>query len=174
MERPRIQASVVFLQDEDGRLCLARKKQPIHHDGGAIEYSLGLYNGYGGKMEDADEDIFDTAVRELYDESGVDVEWSDLSIMSRVYFYITKDEVTTPFMTVSFFFVSAWGGEPKEGDEMGPPTFFAPSDIPYDAMMPADKILVSKMLEGKPFVAEVYLKGKGVEPDVVYINEALS
>ena len=71
MELPTVQATVVLMMDKDGRVCLARKKQAIHHEGGAIFYSLGLYNGYGGKMDATDETILDTAVRELFDESGV-------------------------------------------------------------------------------------------------------
>lgn len=48
------EATVVLLEDKDGRVALARKKQPIHHDSSAIEYSLGRYNGYGGKKEPED------------------------------------------------------------------------------------------------------------------------
>ena len=37
------EATVVLLVDQDGRICLARKKQAIHHEGGEISYSLGMY-----------------------------------------------------------------------------------------------------------------------------------
>ncbi|MFA5132135.1 MAG: NUDIX domain-containing protein [Candidatus Paceibacterota bacterium] len=174
MERPKTEATVVLLVNESGQVCLARKKQAIHHESGEIEYSLGLYNGYGGKKEDIDGDIFDTAIRELHDESGVNAKKEDLDLAFRAYFYIQKEETTSPFMTVSFFFLHTWSGDMVEGREMGPPLFFAPQDMPYEEMMPADKILFEKMLSGDKFVAEVLLLGKHIAPEITFIKESLA
>lgn len=173
MEKPTTEATVVLLRDGDGRVCLARKKQAIHHEGGAIEYSLGMYNGYGGKVDVGDATIFHTAVRELFDESGVKASLHDLKLAARVYFYVKKEDILVPFMDVSFFFLDTWNGDPKEGDEMGAPTFFAAHEIPYHEMMPADKTLFMNMLGGARGVYQVNLFGKHAPPEVIELDEVL-
>lgn len=173
MEKPTTQATVVLLRDRDGRICLARKKQAIHHEGGTIEYSLGMYNGYGGKMENDDATIFHAAIRELYDEAGVTATLQDLVLAARVYFYVKKEDILVPFMNVSFFFLDTWNGDPKEGDEMGTPTFFAAHEIPYHEMMPADKPLIEGMLRGVSGVYQVNLFGKHAPPEVIELGEVL-
>lgn len=173
MEKPSVQATVVFLRDSAGRICLARKKKAIHHDDGSIEYSLGMYNGYGGKMERSDATICHTALRELQDESGVQSVLVSLCLVSRVYFYVKKDDSVTPFMDVSFFFLDTWTGDPKESNEMGEPHFFAPHEIPYNDMMPADKILLEKLFQGERKVYQVTLQGKDVSPEIKELDEVL-
>lgn len=174
MEKPTRKATVVLLINEAGEICLARKKQEIHHENGSINYSLLTYNGYGGKMEEEDSTIFDTAIRELRDESGVIACKENLELVARVYFYLKKEDGGfDPFMDVSFFFLRFWLGAPLEGKEMGVPTFFSRDTIPYDEMMPADKILFEKMLAGDLGVYRVKLLGKKMPPDVEMVNESL-
>jgi 8-oxo-dGTP diphosphatase/8-oxo-dGTP diphosphatase/2-hydroxy-dATP diphosphatase len=168
------EATVVLLEDGDGKIALARKKQPIHHDSGVIEYSLGRYNGYGGKKEKEDTTIFATAVRELYDESGVIAREADLTLALRVYFSIKgKNELKEPFMIVSFFVLRTWEGIPVEGSEMGPPTFFDRESIPFEEMMPADKLLFEKIFAGEYGVYDVYLPGKHEAPVLEKLDEEL-
>lgn len=164
ISKPEVLATVVILIDKEGRVVLARKKKAIHHDTGEISYSLGLYNGYGGKMEEEDKTIERTAVRELYDESGVVGKEEDLEKCARVYFYIQKDEKDMPFMDVTFYILREWSGVPIEGLEMGEPTFFAPDALPYGEMMPADKVLFERILGGEKGEYNVFLRGKGVDP----------
>lgn len=174
MENRIVKATVVLLIDNERRVCLAQKKRSIHHNGGEISYSLGTYNGYGGKFEETDYAISDTAIRELYDESGVKASQEDLELVARVYFYIKKeDETMEPFMEVSFFFLYKWQGVPVEGDEMGVPTFFSEDSIPYDQMMPADRALFEKMFNGERGVYEVKLFGEKVKPEVTLLHELL-
>ncbi len=176
MEKPESQATVVLLRDGLKRVCLARKKQRIHHSVGEIPYSLGVWNGYGGKSESEDDSIFHTAIRELRDESeGVRGNVTDLELVLRVHFYV-KDKETSehiPFMTVSFFFLDRWFGTPAESLEMGPPMFFDREDIPYDEMMPADKVLLEKMFAGEKGVYEVKLNGKTSPPEIRELEEVL-
>lgn len=173
-ERPYKKATVVLLLNEKGELVLARKKQAIHRDGDEIGYSLGTWNGYGGKMEDADRTIFDTAIRELQDESGVKADKRDLDLVTRVYFYLAKNEGNPePFMEVAFFYLRKWIGDPVEGEEMGPPSFFHRDSIPYDEMMPADKALFLAMFNGERKVYQVTLFGKDILPEIVIIDENL-
>lgn len=174
MEKPKRRATVVLLMDKEGKVCLARKKQSIHHEKGEIGYSLGTYNGYGGKMDEGDVTIFDTAIRELKDESGVTASKEDLEFVSKVYFYTKKDDgIFEPFMEVSFFFLKKWSGVPIEGSEMGEPTFFNQEDIPYSEMMPADKVIFEKMFNGERKVYEVKLFGKKFTPEIKELNDFL-
>jgi ADP-ribose pyrophosphatase YjhB (NUDIX family) len=169
MEIPSVQATVVLLMRKDDSVCLARKKKAIHHEGGEISYSLGLYNGYGGKREVTDMTIEDTALRELYDESGVVVKKEDLEPVLRVYFYIKKEEGLVPFMDVSFFLVLEWEGEPQEGSEMGDPVFFTQDTMPYEEMMPADRVLFEKIFAKELGFYQVTLLGKDIRPEVTQI-----
>ena len=162
-------ATVVILQNKQGEICLARKKQAIHSEEGRVEYSLGLYNGYGGKMEDYDETIEDTAKRELFDESSVKVEKADLEKRADITFILVKEGVETPFMNVIFYIAKVWEGDPREGDEMGEPTFFKKEEMPYDEMMPADKVLFQKIFEGKIVAGDVVLHGKDKEPTYLLV-----
>lgn len=173
MEKSFRKATVTLLIDKEGKVCLARKKKAIHNENGGIEYSLGLYNGYGGKIDEGDLTILDTAIRELEEESGVSASQENLELVSRVYFYLKREEEFEPFMEVSFFFLKVWSGTPVEGKEMGEPTFFTRGEIPYNEMMPADKILFEKMLAGEFGVYEVKLFGKDIPPEITTLNESL-
>lgn len=180
MQRPDTKATVVLLADERGRICLARKKQAIHHDkekgGRDISYSLSTYNGYGGKKEDRDETILHTAIRELFDESSVVARIEDLELLGRVYFYVPDKEQGghLPFMDVFFFAVREWSGSPREGKEMGPPEFFHEHEMPYDEMMPADKLFLEPFLKGDRAVYEVKLFGKSSPPEIRKLDEELA
>lgn len=181
MNPPKVQATVLLLINQIGGVCLARKKSAIHHHDGEIDYSLGLYNGYGGKKEERDADISETALRELFDESGVTAQCSALHLACRVYFYIRKKKIDLldpiqedsfePFMDVFFFTVSEWLGTPEEGDEMGPPHFFPKEAIPYDEMMPADRCIFEKILSGEKGLYQVKLQGRDLPPEVVLLGD---
>lgn len=164
MEKPKVEATVVYLRDGLARVGVAQKKQPIHHDSGVISYSLGLYNGHGGKREPEDKTISHTAIRELGAECGVAGSVDDLEHLLRVHFYVKNKETGNhdPFMTVSFFFLSRWFGKPVESAEMGPTIFFDKDLLPYKQMMPADEIILKKMFAGEKGVYEVKLNGKNL------------
>lgn len=174
MEKPKERASVVLLKNTDKQYCLARKKQAIHHLGGNIPYSLGMYNAYGGKFESPDTTVVDTALRELKDESSVTGHVEGLTLFSRVYFYTKKEDGTfQPYMDVAFFTLTTWDGEPQEGDEMGPPTWFLGEEFPFDEMMPADRFLFKEIFAGRKGVYEVKLQGKKNPPEIRVLDELL-
>jgi 8-oxo-dGTP pyrophosphatase MutT (NUDIX family) len=164
-------ATVIFLKDKDGKICLAQKKKPIHHDAGEITYSLGTWNGYGGKKEDKDITIEDTALRELEQESGVTAKSEDLINCGHVFFFWPNNESEIADMEVFFYFANNWNGEVKEGDEMGPPKFFAPNEIPYENMMGGDKILLPKMLSGEIVNGKLYLGKKDTEGNALFVPQ---
>lgn len=162
------EATVVFLQNENGEICLARKKQPIHTESQEISYSLGMWNGYGGKREEGDMSVEDTAVRELSDESRVFAVKEDLKAIGDVQFFLKEENEDSLFMRVYFYMLREYDGVPKEGSEMGVPEFFALGKVPYADMMPADKVLLPKMFAGEMVRAKVVLYGKEKEPLVIF------
>ncbi len=174
MERPNKQATVALLVDQEGKVCLARKKQAIHTEGEAISYSLGMYNGYGGKREDYDVSIEATAIREVKDECGVTIDETSLTRALRVYFYLTKDDEVIPFLDVFFFVVREWSGDPTETKEMGPPEFFTHDRIPYDEMMPADRVLFANLLAGEHGTYQIILRGKSIPPEIVKLTDEVT
>lgn len=166
------QATVVFLRDTEGSICLAQKKKPIHHDAGEITYSLDTWNGYGGKREEEDESIEDTAIRELEQESDVFAEKGNLIPAGHVYFFWPHNETEDADMEVHFYFLDVWTGEPKEGNEMGVPQFFSPETVPYDYMMPGDKVLIPRMSKGEYVEGSLYLGKKDVAGNPLFVPKA--
>lgn len=152
-------ATVVYLL-KDGKICLARKKQRIHtKDGKELENSKNIWNGYGGKAN-IDETVRDTAIRELQEESGVIALSGDLIPHALFNFFWPDNVGETPNMFVYFFFLKIWKGEPKETREMGEPIFFDFENIPYQEMMPNDKVFLPKLLSGEKLVADIFLGEK--------------
>ena len=162
METPTL-ATVVFLRNKAGEICLAQKKKPIHHGAGELTYSLETWNGYGGKQEESDKTIEDTAIRELEQESDVFAEKSNIIPCGHIYFFWPNnenEEQSLADMEVFFYFLDVWTGEPREGAEMGPPQFFSPETVPYDKKMEGDALLLPRMLSGEMVSGSVYLGKK--------------
>lgn len=177
-EKPKSKAMVVLLVDSYGYVTLARKKQAIHHDTGEIGYSLGTYNGYGGKQEWFDfRSITVTAIREAWGEAQVFIFPWNLKRMARVYFYTSKEGQIKPFMNVTFFIARKWWGEAQEGREMGPPELFLHEGdmcpMPYGEMMPADEILLQSIFDGKHGVYQAVLFGKKDPAEIQELDEEL-
>ena len=74
-----------------------------------------------------------------------------------------------PFMQVHFYILRKWIGDIVESTEMSAPTFFDKENIPYHEMMPADKMLFEKMLNGESIDSDIILMGKDVEPIVKFV-----
>lgn len=155
-----VRATVTLLIRNDGAVCLARKKKAIHKEGGEISYSLGMWNGYGGKEERDDRNIMDTALRELLQESEVIAERDDLKKCAVVFFYDGRNGDKL-FMEVHFFTTERWKGSPRETNEMGSPSFFLKDEIPYEEMMEADREIFARILRGETYTAKVTFYGKG-------------
>jgi ADP-ribose pyrophosphatase YjhB (NUDIX family) len=138
--------NVVFLEKGD-RICLARKKKAIHHADGKLEISYKTWNGYGGKVE-VNETVEESAIRELKEESNVDAMVEDLQLIGRIFFFwpdnSSLDECD---MEVCFYKLNKYSNEPIETDESGAPEFFEIKNIPYEEMLPGDRIVLPKMLE---------------------------
>lgn len=161
-------ATVVYLKDEDGKICLAPKKQNIHKVGKVLQNSQ-RWNGYGGKQE-LNETILETAVRELWQESRVRGRTEDLELVAHIHFFWPGNESPLPDMVVYFFYLSKFEGVPQEGIEMGIPQFFTEGEISELELMPADKLFLPVLLRGEKITWNVYL-GKTMEDISVYVED---
>ena len=139
---PNKMATVVLLKRDD-KYCLAKKKRPIHTDGKVLKNTENIYNGYGGKKDPEDKTILDTAIRELYEETGCVVASAEdlqLKCVLNSFWDVLEAEIenkNNPTMQIYFYVLEKWTNEPRETDEMGEPEWFNVNDIPVHAM-PSD------------------------------------
>jgi ADP-ribose pyrophosphatase YjhB (NUDIX family) len=161
MKPKNIEVATVTYLLRGNKICLARKKQEIHTAGGlSLDNSAQTWNGYGGKVEKSDKSIRHTAVRELFDESGVKALTQNLIPTGKISFFWLGNDSDTPNMIVYFFLLYVFEGEPKETNEMGAPIFFTQDIIPYHEMMSADKVFLPKMLSGEKIIADISFRNE--------------
>lgn len=149
-------ATVVYLKRPDGRYCFASKNGNIHKEKGEeLKGSAEKLNGYGGKQK-IDETILHTAIRELYDESGVIGKEEDLELVAEINFFWPDNDTTEPDMVVLFFFLDIFEGEPHETIEMGPPKWLLLTEVDYNLLNKADKYFVPKLFAGEKIVYDIF------------------
>lgn len=119
---------------KDGVICLALKKRG---------FGEGYWNGFGGKPEE-NETIEEATVREVREESRVEVSVSDLEKVS-INEFIFKDG---KHLEVHTFFIRKWAGEPVETEEMRP-QWYAHNEIPYGSMWADDPYWLPRVLGGE-------------------------
>ncbi|MEO6536057.1 MAG: 8-oxo-dGTP diphosphatase [Candidatus Paceibacterota bacterium] len=121
---------------KDGKILLGMKK---------IRFGAGLWNGFGGGVEEG-ESIQDAAYRELQEEAGIVA--LNMQKMGVVRFSFEED--ATLQLEVHIFKTTDFTGEPVESDEMKP-QWFTLSDIPYKQMWTDDELWMPLLLEDKQF-----------------------
>jgi ADP-ribose pyrophosphatase YjhB (NUDIX family) len=137
---------------KDDAICLAMKKRG---------FGEGNWNGYGGKVEEG-ESIESAAVREIKEESGVDVLERDLHKVALVDFFFKDGK----HLLVHTFFVRAWNGEPLETEEMAP-RWYTFDAIPYDLMWADDIHWLPRALRGEKLRGKVWFEEDGVNIDTM-------
>lgn len=129
------QVSLVLLMKKD-KILLAMKKRG---------FGIGKYNGVGGKIEEGDRNVLDSAIRESEEEIGVKIKNpKKVAIMDFKFPEESKDSN----QQVHVFLSRKWEGNPKETEEMKP-KWFNLKDIPYEKMWDDDKFWLPLVLEGK-------------------------
>ncbi len=131
--------AVVVLLFRAGKILLALKTKKI---------GAGFLNGYGGGIEEL-ETPRQTAVRELAEEVGLDVASEHLMKVGDLYFLNTMLNGETFECRVRIYCSWKWAGEPRETETMKQPTWFPMREMPYERMMPADRIWFPIVLSGK-------------------------
>ena len=149
------QATLCFLIREnqvDKELLLAMKKKG---------FGQGKWNGVGGKLDLAkgDKDVFDTAIREMKEEIGVEIKKPErMAILDFSYPYLSNPEEKE--WQTHIFFAKEWAGTPEESEEMTP-KWFKINGIPFNEMWPDDKYWLPRVLNGEKLKANfVFTEGE--------------
>ena len=156
-------ATLVFLiKDEpSSEILLGLKK---------AGFAQGKLNGFGGKVENG-ETIERAAVRELKEETGVQVSEQDLRRMAHLTFvFPAKPEWD---QVVHVFLARQWEGEPAESAEMRP-AWYRVSEIPFESMWQDDPHWLPLILRGKRIRARFTFQADNETVDQVEINECQS
>ncbi len=147
------QATLCFLirnkkNEGEKELLLAMKKKG---------FGQGKWNGVGGKFDlKQDKNIYDTAIREMREEIGVEIKKQEkMAILNFYYPYFSNPEEKE--WQAHVFFVSEWEREPRESEEMKP-KWFKIKEIPFNQMWQDDLFWLPKVLEGKKLLAEFTFK----------------
>jgi ADP-ribose pyrophosphatase YjhB (NUDIX family) len=126
-------------------LCFLIRKNEILLGMKKTGFGQGKYNGFGGKIKEG-ESVLQATVRELEEESGIQVEEVQLEHVGILDFIFPASPQLRH--DVHIFLARAWRGEPLETEEMKP-QWFLHSAIPYDQMWQDDIFWLPKVLTGK-------------------------
>lgn len=135
-EKPTKQATLCFLLRDD-EILLGMKKRG---------FGEGKYNGFGGKVKPG-ETIEEATLRELYEESGVKADSSDLEKVAEFDFFFPTVEKDWD-QVVHVFFIRNWQGEPQESEEMKP-IWINKDKLPFNKMWADDFHWFPRVLSGK-------------------------
>ena len=133
-------------------------------------FAQGKLNGFGGKVENG-ETIERATVRELKEETGVQVSEQDLRRMAHLTFaFPAKPEWD---QVVHVFLARQWEGEPAESAEMRP-AWYSVSEIPFESMWQDDPHWLPLILRGKRIRARFTFQADNETVDQVEIKECQS
>jgi 8-oxo-dGTP pyrophosphatase MutT (NUDIX family) len=130
------------------KILLAMKKR---------RFGAGKWNGYGGKIEEGEEPI-DAIVREVKEESNLDVKKESFKELGYIDFYFDNKEEWN--QRVIIYKVSEFSGEPEETEEMTP-KWFDLDKIPYQEMWAGDDIWLPKVINGENIKGEAHFTESG-------------
>jgi len=137
--------TLAFVEDDGDRILLGLKKRGL---------GQGLWNGFGGKVEPG-ESIIRGAIRELKEESGLDVDEKDLRPTAVMHFpFVGESEV----LEVHIFRTSTFTGEVQESEEMLP-KWWPKDELPFQLMWPDDRVWFPFFHKNLFFRAIVLCKG---------------
>lgn len=128
--------TLCFPVDTKGRILLGRKKRG---------FGVSKWNGFGGKLEKG-ETFRQCAVRELWEETGLQAKGEDLELVGLLDFRFLAAPELNHLGYV--YFVRSYEGIITETEEMEPKWFSAES-LPYEQMWKGDKTWIPLLLTGK-------------------------
>jgi 8-oxo-dGTP diphosphatase len=133
---------------QNATLCILIRGDPAHEillGMKKARFGAGKYNGFGGKVEEG-ETVAEATVREMREETGVDVRLEDLERVGRLTFLFPYRPEWE--QVVHVYLARRWQGTPQESDEMAP-AWFAVDDIPYEQMWDDDLYWLPRVLGGE-------------------------
>jgi 8-oxo-dGTP diphosphatase len=131
----------IFRGDPPKELLLGYKKRG---------FGQGKYDGFGGKLL-VGESLFQAALRELHEETGLYASLPGLISMGKISFiFPNKNEWD---QEVHVFIACNWRGTPTESEEMRP-EWFEISQIPFDQMWDDSHLWLPHILAGERINAE--------------------
>lgn len=116
-----LETTLVFFRDGK-KILLSEKKRSI---------GSGLLNGFGGKVE-VNETVLEAAIREAEEEVGL----KPVQMQKKAVISFKRD---IPIL-MHVFVATDWTGEIKESDEMQNPAWYSIGSLPYEKMIPTDKL----------------------------------
>lgn len=128
--------TLCFPLNGKGELLLGMKKRG---------FGQNKYNGFGGKIE-KQETFRQCAVRELWEEASLLGTPEDLDVVAFIDFRFPYNPELTHICFV--YFLKNYEGIPLESEEMKP-AWFAPANLPFDAMWEGDRSWLPILLSGK-------------------------
>jgi ADP-ribose pyrophosphatase YjhB (NUDIX family) len=138
-ERFTLRAAVYLILIKDGKTLLSRRYNTGWMDG---KYSL-----VAGHL-DGNETVFDTMIREAFEEAGIKIEKIDLKPV-KVLHRNSGDQEYMDF----FFLAEKWEGEPtiKEPDKCDDMSWFPINDLPEN-ILPYVKNVIENYKDGIAFI----------------------
>lgn len=118
----------------EGQVLLGMKKRG---------FGEGKWNGFGGKVQEG-ETIEEATVREMREESGIEVAQENLRKVAHLTFCFADGSVFDGHA----FMAETWQGEPAETDEMSP-RWFPLTEIPWESMWRDDPLWLPHVLNGR-------------------------
>lgn len=135
---------------KDGKIILAKKKRKI---------GVGLYNGYGGRVEDH-ESLFGCLCREIEEECGLVIQEENCNELGYIDFYFNN---TNTILKVYIYRVDNFINYPIETEEMGQPKEFDINNLPYNEMMVGDDLFMPFVVASKKFAGGIHFDESGLK-----------
>lgn len=107
----------------------------------------GRLNGFGGKIEPHDEDVFATNIREVKEEVGLTL--LDAQKVGEIRFHNPLDDLELARMRVHLFTATQWLGEPVDTSEMKKATWYRKDELDYSLFLAADRLFLPYVFNGK-------------------------
>lgn len=120
------------------------------------------FDGYGGKWQPCDKDIYATAKRKLSEKAGVTVKRKDLSLRGVVEVFYLGNKSKKPDRVIYYFTTFNYNGTLSKTKKMWKPSLYEMLKPPFKDMRPADGHVLQKM--------DLSAKGKVVKGQVKYMK----
>lgn len=117
----------------------------------------GLRSGYGGKQDTEDISILATAKRELDEENDFGIKYRDQDLEPRaiINFTLGYSDKESFSMKVFIYVLNEFTGELGITNEINDPRPFLINDLPFENMLPDNKIFLPKVFNKEYCIGEI-------------------